>query len=134
MNNVNTKNQISEILELENHTNKLNQILDAGNKVFNRFTKNKEIGDPNALTDKDLDKMEVTLFNAIRLAGALSGTRHEIQQKLNDYYVKTYASSPAIGHKLYLDHYFSLLKPYDRVKNKLWNYFFTIQEFRGNKY
>lgn len=120
--------------DLKNHFSELNDILAVGDRVMNKFNKDKAIGNKNALPYKELEKMEAILMNALLLVGKLSSTRHEIQSNLKDYYTKTYSKSPAIGHKLYLKHYFGLLKPYDKVKNKLWKYLFIVQNYKDKNF
>ena len=52
------------------------------------------------------------------LIGELSMTRFDVRDSMEEDYKKKYLNSPALGKKIFLEHYEGLHKPYDKVKNK----------------
>jgi hypothetical protein len=117
---------------LPDHTDQLNKITKVGKNVMKKFDLDKRSYPP--LTEKSVETMDYILHKCLRKTADLSMSINEIETKLKDHYTCTYTKSPELGKKLFLDHYFSLHKPYDKVKNMLWKAIFTITEYKKNKF
>jgi len=115
---------------LENHSNQLNEILKMNDTITDKFNKHKNINHKDALTEKNLETMELVLYKCLHKVGQLAATRDGIQTELNNHYSNNYKNSPAIGKKLYLNHYAALYKPYDKLKDKIWKTLTIILEHK----
>lgn len=122
------------VYNLKDHSLQLKEVMRISRGVFNKFNRDKIIGNNKALTEENLEAMEYVLQNCLQKVGTLSLSRNELRNELNDHYTKTYIKSPAIGKKLYLDHFYSLHKPYDRVKDSIWNSIHIIIEYKENNF
>lgn len=115
---------------LENHSDKLKEIMKVSKSIMDKFQKDKSIGHKDALTKDHLVKMETILNQLLNKTGDLSLIISDIQNELSDHYSRTYIKTPAIGKKLFLTHFTSLHKPYDKVKDILWKTYFIINNYR----
>ena len=103
-------------LKLEDHSRELEQAGNILNKVSKEFKWYKE-------TKVDIPhRKKFTLVyltsKVLDLVGELSMTRFDVRDSLEEKYKIQYCKSPELGKKLYLEHYESIHKPYDKIKNK----------------
>jgi hypothetical protein len=117
---------------LEDHSSQLREITRIINNLEKKFNLAKR--SYPALTEKQVETMEFVAHKCLRKAADLSMSRGEIQTDLQDHYTTTYIKSPAMGKKLFLDHYFSLHKPYDKVKDKCWKLIMNLAEYKEQKF
>lgn len=64
---------------------------------------------------KQLVYVVSTVLDAV---GELSQPAFDVREKMEEDYNLKYLKSPALGKELFLKHYESLHKPYDKLKNK----------------
>lgn len=80
----------------------------------------KRIGDKVALglgEDRAQSMLQLTT-DILYLVGELSQDIFDLRITMETEYNKYYSKSPALGKKLYLEHYQELHKPYDKLKNR----------------
>lgn len=128
-----TEEIINPIVDnLQDHSFQLKKIIKIIKNLEKKFDLGKRSYPP--ITKDQINAMELLSQKCLRKVADLSTTRSEIQTKLNDYYTKTYNHSPAMGKKLFLDHYFTLHKPYDDIKDKIWKLIFSLAEYKEQKF
>ena len=113
--------------ELPDHTTKLKEIKNVSDRAIKKYHREKNIGG-HPMTLRDLENIMYILDNCLRVVAELSLTRNDIRDELKDYYTTYYAKTPALGRKLWINHYFQLHKPYDKVKNSIWKSIFFLKK------
>ncbi len=64
----------------------------------------------------------ITIVNRVLDAVAdLSTSRFDVRDSLEKYYIIKYKKNPKLGNTLFLNHYHSIHKPYDKIKNQCFN-------------
>lgn len=120
------------VTNLADHTDQLNEIYRVVKNLQKKFEQEKRtVPRP---TEKNIETIDYVLRKCLRKVADMSMTRNEIESQLKDHYTTTYAKKPALGKKLFLEHYFSLHKPYDKVKNITWKMIFAIDEYKETKF
>ena len=121
---------IAQVYDLPNHTNelnKLNNILHKDiepriHKLFVKFSINQKVD------DKDYDDIVDAIQNVLYQVGELSLPFFAIRNQLEEDYFKIYKHSPKLAKKLWQDEYANLHKPYNKIKNKCFDYLDTLEE------
>ena len=72
------------------------------------------------LTNKMCEKHKEKLFKLLFLVGDLSIPISEKKEAIEKEYIKRYRKNPKLGKRLFIDHYYGLHKPYDRIKTNIW--------------
>lgn len=103
---------------LEDHTDQLKEIQRVVSSLHRKYDKEKKI--IRNLTEKTIEDMEHVTYKCLYKVGELSMSVGVVKDTLKDHYDKTYSHSPAIGKKLFNKHYFGLFKPYDTIKENIW--------------
>lgn len=120
------------IESLPDHTIQLKEIT----RIITNLQKKFDLGKQSypALTEKQVETMEYVMDKCLRKVADLSMSLNIIQKDMEEHYILTYSKTPAIGKKLYLNHYFSLHKPYDKVKNKSWKFIFILKKYKKDNF
>ena len=111
-------------LELPNHDIDLERaknILDKAERDIVWF-KTKQIDIP----DRKKQVLTHTIDVVLNGVGLMSQSRFDVRDKLEEEYSKAFIKQPALGKELYLKHYESLHKPFDKLKNKCFNLFYKL--------
>lgn len=112
---------------LQDHSIQLKEIKRVAKNIMKKFDREKQFF-PRP-TQENIEAMQYVLNKCLRKVADLSMSRGEIQTQLNDHYTKTFINNPALGKKLFLEHYFNLHKPYDKIKDYLWKSIFILKEY-----
>ena len=113
---VNSKEYKPVDLDLEDHKTQLakaRKLLERVEKDLNWYKEMKK--EPTLTVRKEQVYIVATVHDSV---GALSWTRFEIREPLEEEYSKKYSHAPKLGKMLYLQHYEGLHKPYDQLKKK----------------
>lgn len=72
----------------------------------------------NKLSSDQKEKVTKLLSDILYKVGDMSIPIFEIRETMEEKYAKKYVKSPALGKKLYLEHYENVHKPFDKLKNR----------------
>ena len=98
--------------EVPNHEKDLEEADALLKRILAKVTSPIELG-------KDRKQAMLALTTDILyIIGDLSQAIFDLRTIMEEAYTHKYLKSPALGKKLYLEHYEGLHKPYDRLKNK----------------
>jgi hypothetical protein len=115
--------QKPDLNKLPDHTDDLNNILALAKKSYKKYLEDLKDG----YVTKRKEKTYKYIFESYLYAVAdLSLEMNTIQDDLQQYYVKTYKDTPALGNKLFYQEYFGLHKEYDKVKRFIWKAIFKV--------
>jgi len=106
-------------IKLANHEQELEKITGVLNRIEKEWKWYKDTA--RSLTDDQKYAMCYIVNHALDVIGVLSITRFDARTKLEELYDLKYKHSPELGKTLYLEHYESLHKPYDKLKVKCFN-------------
>ena len=106
-------------IKLANHDQEIEKITMVLNRIEKEWKWHKDTA--NSLTDDQKYAMCYVVNHALDVIGVLSITRFEARTKLEELYDLKYKHSPELGKTLYLEHYESLHKPYDKLKLKCYS-------------
>lgn len=86
---------------------------------------------PNTTID-DLEGLKDRTIDILLMFGDVSDPFFEIRDELKDKYTWRYISSPAIGRKIFLEHFANIHHKFDFQKNKCYDLIDEIDEFKFN--
>ena len=70
------------------------------------------------LEDEQKEQLLKLVTNLLYKVGDLSIPIFELREMMENTYFEQYKQSPALGKELYMKHYESIHRPYDKLKNK----------------
>ena len=108
-----------ETIPIPDHKDDLKQGKKILTSVEKEITYFKDLGVELTRTQRKV--MYAKISELLDLIGELSKPIFNSRIAIEESYRKKYDKQPALGKKLWLDHYEGLHKPYDQLKNKCWN-------------
>ncbi len=106
---------IEHDFNLPDHSNELLTIEEALDKIKTKF---KTIIKDKSIDNKIHDQLYERIIRVLDYTGRLSEPAFAIEKRLEGLYTLKYLKCPAIGKKLWLDHYGSIHHPYNLIKNR----------------
>lgn len=103
-------------LDLPDNTVDLNKAEKVLNKIEKELNWYKDT--ETSLTDLKKETFIKTIDIVLDSVGLMSRSRFEVRETIEDHYALHYKKQPALGKSMYLKHYESLHKPYDKLKRK----------------
>ena len=113
--NVLNENFIKTDFHLPDHTKELSQADSCLCKIKANFELYQKLQN---LTDKSHTSLYEEIVRVLDYVGNLSVPTFKIEDELEALYTKQFKHSPALGKKLWLDHYDYLHRPYTLLKNR----------------
>jgi len=109
------ENFIKADFNLPDHTNELSKAEGLIDKIKIKFESHQKFKN---LTDKSHTSLYEEIVRVLDYVGNLSVPAFKIEEELEAMYVMQFKHAPAMGKKLWLDHYDYLHKPYTLLKNR----------------
>lgn len=100
---------------LPNHSNELSKVEEVIEKYQKKF---KAIKSKNTITDIEHTTLFEETVSVLNYLGKLSMPAFEIEDELEEMYMKQYMHSPELAKKLWLDHFAKIHHPYNLLKNR----------------
>ena len=114
---------------LPNHTEEIKEITIA---IENKKEKLKELQSLKQITDKTFIRMYEQTIKILDYLGNLSTPAFNIEDKLEEIYIKKYPQSPQLAKKLWLDHYDHIHHNYSLLKNRCFRILDELDELYMN--
>jgi hypothetical protein len=112
---VSTEDFIKVNFNLPCHTDELNKAEDCIEKIKCNFETHQKFRN---LTNKSHTSLYEEIVRVLDYVGHLSIPAFNIEEELEAMYVKQFKHAPALGKKLWLDHYDYIHRPYTLLKNR----------------
>jgi len=112
---INTEQFIKVKFNLPSHIEELKKASELIENIKDRFDSHQKFKN---LTDKSHTSLYEEIIRVLDYVGNLSGHVFNIEEELEAMYVMQFKHSPALGKKLWLDHYDYLHRPYTLLKNR----------------
>jgi hypothetical protein len=100
---------------LPDHTNELCKAEDCIEKLKGKLEAFQKFKN---LTDKSHTSLYEEIVRILDYVGGLSVPAFKIEEELEEMYVRQFKHAPAMGKKLWLDHYDYIHRPYTLLKNR----------------
>jgi len=101
--------------DLPDHANELAKV----EEIIGKYKTNvREIIQTKTITDTNHDKYYEEVVRALDYVGKLSMSAFNIEDELEELYIKQYIHAPALAKSLWLEHYGKIHRPYNLLKNR----------------
>lgn len=124
------KNEYIEYdFNLPNHVNELNN---AENMIEKYQKELKNLQNLGTVNNHDYLALYEKVINILDYVGMLSLPAFNIEDKLEDLYTNKYIHFPELAKKLWLDHYKTIHRPYNILKNRCYSLLDDLDELYIN--